>query len=231
MLDTSVERDPDRSGCSAPIHGDEYAYNNAVPPCRCPDARADHTRKSKHRRLHPRHVPALGAVRRARALSAAGHASPIIATAAGISTKAIQELTMGKYQSVSVCTDRALRRALKVLGHRPGSSAWVRNAAAKKGWPAPHEWWPGELDDPAADPRAVTEEPSEDGDADALVSAAKYRGLRWNDLTAGDQDCLVEALRADDHTLAGIAELTGTSQASVQRAVNRIARRRTRSAA
>lgn len=225
MLDTSVGDATDRSACSAPIHGDEYAYNNADPPCRCPDARADHTRKSKQRRLHPRLIPALGAVRRARALSAAGHSTPIIATAAGVSTKAIQELTMGKYASVSVCTDRALRRAFKVLGHRPGASAWVRNVAAKKGWPAPHEWWPGELDNPAADPRAVDEH-DEDA-ADPLTAAQAAAGdIAAHKLTRADFDAAVALLRDRGMWAPDIAERLRCDVNNVQSAYKRAGRER-----
>ena len=226
---------PDKLDCQAPFHGDSNAYKNARPPCRCPDARED-TRVTKKRRkagiLAPSHVPSLGAARMMRALAALGHSGRAITAAGGARMHVVHRLQADFYPTVTADDDRACRRAYARLATRDGDSVQARNRAERGAWPRPDEWWPGELDDPAADPRATHAAQADDGDVAALVSAAKYRGLRLDSLTLADQERVVTALRREDGaTLAAIAGLLGTDRAGVQRVVARITRRELRAAA
>jgi hypothetical protein len=147
--------------CTAERHGNAKAYNRG---CRCPDARADATRR---RTLHllatgdgtrPRRIDATGSRRRIRALIADGWPREIIADELGISLSALDYYS--RRDRVLAATAEKIRAVYQNLADTSGPSNSARAQARARGWLSPI-WWDDDLiDDPNYDPqqRLVPEE-------------------------------------------------------------------------
>ncbi|MFD8516516.1 hypothetical protein ACFV27_36930 [Streptomyces antimycoticus] len=98
-------------------------------------------------------VPALGAMRRIRALYALGHFNRDIAAAAGVSKDAVCALAAGQWKTLKVQHDAGIRRAYDQLSMSVGESWKTRRLAERQGWAPPLAWDDETIDDPKARPR------------------------------------------------------------------------------
>lgn len=143
-------------GCSARRHGDAWAYHNYG--CRCPAAREAwrvYAKRRREGRLPAALVPALGTVRRLRALMALGWPSPQLAGRTGMATEQVLRLVAGGRERVRRGTAAAVARLYDELSMRPGPSTRTRLRATARGWMPPLAWDEDSLDDPAAVPVAT----------------------------------------------------------------------------
>ncbi|MEV6165761.1 helix-turn-helix transcriptional regulator [Streptomyces sp. NPDC052052] len=104
-------------------------------------------------------VPALGAMRRVRALYALGHFNWEIAKRAGVSRDTVSYLAAGKWQTLKVGADNGIRAAYDQLSMRTGSSTKTRLLAERQGWAPPLAWDDDTIDAPAAVPDLGEEVP------------------------------------------------------------------------
>jgi DNA-binding CsgD family transcriptional regulator len=95
--------------------------------------------------------PALGSMRRVRALYAIGQNSATIAATAGIDTATVSSIANGHYQQLSGRVDRAIATAYQRLRLTPGTSRNAKRIAQRNNWPSPIAW-DGNIDDPTAEP-------------------------------------------------------------------------------
>jgi hypothetical protein len=108
-----------------------------------------------------RHVPAIGSIRRCRALVAIGHKFMDIAEASPLDLATIRYIINGRPVNVSALTAAGVVAAYEALAGRPGNSVRSRNRAAREGWRDPR-WWEdyGGIDDPNFDPAKADREPN-----------------------------------------------------------------------
>ncbi|MFE9576325.1 hypothetical protein ACFYO1_08075 [Nocardia sp. NPDC006044] len=104
-------------------------------------------------------VPAIGAIRRSRALVAFGHPHENLAQELGISLPEMQALTAPATGGASLSRQQIpaeLHQSVAVLFDRlqmsPGPSDDARLHARKRAWPLPFQWDEDAIDDPAAQP-------------------------------------------------------------------------------
>jgi transcriptional regulator with XRE-family HTH domain len=95
--------------------------------------------------------PALGAIRRLRALYSIGHNPETIGAATGLDQSAVSHLANGRHETVTAATDEAIRSAYLKLCTTPGPSQKAKRRAASLGWHGPLAW-DGNIDDPQARP-------------------------------------------------------------------------------
>ncbi|MFR9794174.1 hypothetical protein ACL07V_37065 [Streptomyces sp. MB22_4] len=95
-------------------------------------------------------VPAVGAIRRVRALYALGHLNWVIAKESGLSRDAVSDLAAGSWVTLKVAYDDGVRAAYDRLSMRTGTSVKTRLLAERKGWAPPLAWDDDSIDDPAA---------------------------------------------------------------------------------
>jgi hypothetical protein len=124
--------------------------------CRCPAARAAHTRYSKRRLLdvaagRPRTIPADGCRRRIQALLAIGWTGSFIAAELGVSRARLSYLT-SRQEAVTPRTAAAVSALYDRLSSQPGPSAMTRGHAAAAGYVPPIGWDDDAIDDPGALP-------------------------------------------------------------------------------
>ena len=98
-------------------------------------------------------VPAIGSIRRVRALMAIGHPCLLIRQTSGLDRTVVAELVNGHTTSILASTAAKIRTAYEELSNQPGPSARNKNRATREGWQNP-QWWEdyGRIDDPAFDP-------------------------------------------------------------------------------
>ncbi|QIP87595.1 LacI family DNA-binding transcriptional regulator [Streptomyces sp. Tu 2975] len=99
-------------------------------------------------------VPAIGSVRRLRALAALGHYLKDIAAAAGIDQSTASYVLNGHPETVQY--DLALRidRGYRQLGTRRGGSIRILRRAEREQWAPPAAWDDDQIDDPNGTPDA-----------------------------------------------------------------------------
>ena len=97
-------------------------------------------------------VPAIGAVRRLRALVANGWTQSYLAERLGMTIQNLSWVTHHKQDGISVRRDRDIRALFDELQLTPGPSVRARNLGVKHGWALPLEWDEELIDDPAAEP-------------------------------------------------------------------------------
>jgi hypothetical protein len=157
---------PDRS-CDAPRH-DATGYQRYH--CRCSAGRAAQRLYNKRRELErlrgdlPRRVPKTGTTRRVRALARIGWSMVDIERTAGLSAGMLSAGVLSKSKnraSVARATHLAVAAVYNSLWDKPGPSAWVRNHAARQGWPPPLAWDDDTIDDPDAQPYDTGDGPTE----------------------------------------------------------------------
>lgn len=98
------------------------------------------------------HVPSIGAVRRLRALVAAGHSIDSITQASGLGRSTVRMLLHRARPTIYVATADGAQRAYEALADLPGDSPRSRRAAAKYGWQPPTSWTNDDLDAPEPEP-------------------------------------------------------------------------------
>jgi hypothetical protein len=98
--------------------------------------------------------PAIGTIRRVRALYAIGHGQAAIAATTGLSESAISHIASAFTSSVTGATAAKIRAAYRVLCARPGTSRKARARAAEQGWLGPLAW--DDIDNPEAEPETDT---------------------------------------------------------------------------
>jgi DNA-binding CsgD family transcriptional regulator len=147
-------------------------------------------------------VPALGAIRRCRALYTLGHGAKAIAAAhPDLSLRSVEYVIWGKRQYITVALNNALRDAYRTLCQMPGSSRQAKLRAANEGWPGPLSW--DDIDDPREQP-----------DTEGVVYAIKRH--------KASIDLELVALRTSQgHTAEQIADEIGCHKRSVVRARRR----------
>lgn len=94
-------------------------------------------------------VPAVGSVRRMRALVAAGYPVAELAERLGLARAAAAGLLDGSADTVAAGLARSVARLFDALQLRPGPSAAARKYAAVRRWAPPLAWDEEALDDPA----------------------------------------------------------------------------------
>ena len=142
------------AGCSATLVRDiERAKYSRV--CRGPAARLMRLSVADvvaSRELPKDRVPAIGAVRRVRALLALGHSHATITTAGGPGWNSGDVTRDPDRQWTFLAVHEAATRAYGALSMCPGTNGLVRARAAAAGYLPPLCWDEEDLDDPAAVP-------------------------------------------------------------------------------
>lgn len=142
----------------------------------------------------PLTVPALGTVRRLRALMAIGHSPEAIAEAAGCSVNCFTDIVYGhSADSVRPRTARLVAEAYEHLSARPGAHSLSRRRAAERNWAPPLAW--DDIDDPNERPvtmkasvgdrsRAVIEDTAElAAQGETRERIAARIGITWDAIT------------------------------------------------
>lgn len=143
--------------CTAERHGTRVAYDTYH--CRCPDARAQSTRARKARaarQLAGGHglVPAVGTVRRLRALARAGWTLQLLGDELGCTWQRIRHLRDARTDHVNITTHIAVAGLYARLADRCGPSNRARQHAERQGWLGPLWWDADTIDDPTHNPQA-----------------------------------------------------------------------------
>lgn len=103
-------------------------------------------------------VPALGSMRRCRALYAVGHAPADIAAAhPDLQLRSIEYIVHGARRHVAVFLHDAIGQAYRTLAATPGTSTRAAARAAREGWAGPDYWDDADFDDPTFTPAAAAE--------------------------------------------------------------------------
>lgn len=98
------------------------------------------------------HVPALGSMRRLRALARVGWTTKAVAEAAGVSATALRDVRAGRQAQVQAVNAEAVTGAYERLSGRCGPSSRAVFRADREGWPQPYRWDGLDMDDPAVTP-------------------------------------------------------------------------------
>jgi hypothetical protein len=138
------------SGCSTSTMYNLLAENN--PRCR-------RTTANKILAIRPgdaipdqRAVPAIGAVRRVRALMALAHACKAISHACQIDHSTVTELLAGRLDTITLGLANRVNDGFRALAPTTGTSLRSRNRARRERWAPPVAWSGDAIDDPAAVP-------------------------------------------------------------------------------
>lgn len=141
----------DRSNCTAPRHGtvSDYRYG-----CRCDDSREAYRlyrKRLRQGRHQPRIVPAIGTVRRLRALAAIGWNCAELSRRLGYTTpRGVQSL---REHRSDVVLARVATRVSALYGRLEGTAGVDHRArllAVRRGWAPPLAW--NNIDDPLEQP-------------------------------------------------------------------------------
>lgn len=157
-----------------------------------------------------RSVPALGAIRRVRALMALGHTCKTIQGTTGLDHTVMHGLVNGHLTTIYASTHNAIADAYRRLATRPGSNARARNRARREGWHGPLAW-DDNIDDPDATPDTA-EVPDPDLKRDEL--AVLRREEIWLLATAGaDNEEIAARIGVSPSTVQGVrASLRGAKR-------------------
>ena len=149
-----------RDGCSASKHGTSSAYDWWR--CRCPDAREAwrlYRKRLRHGRQPAAHVPAVGTVRRLRALVAGGYTWTMLGARLGVTVQRVRQLALSDAMSVHRDTARKVGDLYEALSAVPGGSGYALKVAARYRWVPPFAWDDDALDDPAGVPAVAPDGP------------------------------------------------------------------------
>lgn len=98
-------------------------------------------------------VPALGSIRRCRALYAVGHnADDIAAAHPQLQLRTIDHVIRGDRRHVAAFVHQAIAEAYKALCQQSGNSARAKARASKEGWAGPDYWDHEDFDNPDFEP-------------------------------------------------------------------------------
>jgi hypothetical protein len=152
--------DPD---CTGDVHAaDRLAYVRHH--CRCPSARATYVRYRKFLAVRggdANRVPALGTLRRLRALATMGHGFVVIARELGLSTETLRKILLGRTKTITVRVESLVidfyDRFWNVDGEDRATTVFARKGARvvkerarEAGWPPPMWWDDDRIDSPTA---------------------------------------------------------------------------------
>jgi hypothetical protein len=146
--------------------------------------------------------PAIGSIRRVRALYSLGHSRRSISNLSGLSVASISLLAEARWKVIDNLAATALANAYRQLINTRGTNWKNERRAATEKWPGPMAW--DDIDDPAA-------EPDIDPNADKRGRPAEVDAIE------------VARLTALGKTSAQIAAQLGCHQRTVVRARGRIA--------
>lgn len=104
--------------------------------------------------------PALGYIRRVRALYAAGHSHLNIAAAADLDSSTINALAAGDHTYVRPCVATGISSAYQALANTSGTNARSLTRAERNNWAGPDYWDPADFDDPEFEPATSDDIPS-----------------------------------------------------------------------
>lgn len=121
-------------------------------------------------------IPALGTVRRLRALSANGYTLADIGARLGWKVQFVSFLHLGHSQMVTAKTARTVDDLFRELQMIPGTSAPTRSRARRRGWAPPLAWDEDTIDDPDAEPA-----PTGEAEADFADLVADRRAVGRTD--------------------------------------------------
>ncbi|MEE2058943.1 DNA-binding protein [Rhodococcus artemisiae] len=131
-------------------------------------------------------VPAIGAARRIRALTALGWTQSYLANRLGMSVGNLYATTHLTRDFLTVRRDRDIRVLFEELQMQRGPSVRARNLAVKYGWALPLEWDEESIDDPAAQPHRVRRTKRDDFVGRAVERREAVRDLTDRGLSAED---------------------------------------------
>lgn len=157
--------------CTATRHDSLDAYMHFK--CRCPKARAEHTRRMKNYRLRRMAgeqpwVDPTGTRRRLQALLANGWTLNLLGARLGISGSAVSQYASPARLFVEADTARAVDDLYDRLADRRGPSTYNMTRLQRRGWLVPLWWDEDTIDDPSYQP-PVVEVPRPRDDVDAVI--------------------------------------------------------------
>lgn len=201
--------------CTAARHGTLRAYN--VNRCRCPAARAAHTRDEKRRRLEAlegrtRLVDATGTHRRLRALMAIGWRSRDLAPRIGWASGELD--TIFRRPTVRRITAARVQSVYQQLADHPGPSQQTRRRAERAGWLAPLWWDDDTIDNPSIpDHGKIGQEPVID-----QVAIERYRGGETSiKLTRAEKQAALTQLVLDGVSISAAGAQLGVNATYARR--------------
>lgn len=100
--------------------------------------------------------PALGYIRRVRALYAIGHNHQTIADAADLDPSTICDLAAAAHTYVRPCVTAGITAAYAALANTPGNNTRSRERATREDWASPDYWDDDDFDNPDFVPATVT---------------------------------------------------------------------------
>lgn len=153
-------------------------------------------------------VPAVGAIRRVRALLALGHShATITSRMPGAGPRFAMQLISRHPLRVSRGMHDAICVAFDELSMMPGASKVTRDRALRAGYKPPLWWDEADLDDPYADTRAPQ---TEDGEVvDRVAVRRRMEGDRTVRLTQCEARALVEEMYGQGYTTGQVEDRTG----------------------
>ena len=98
-------------------------------------------------------VPAVGTVRRLRALVALGYSPNALGKKLTMAVGGVRELLEAGHAAVDVAAARRITALFDELQMQPGPSAAAREHATERGWAAPLAWDEHSIDNPTAEPQ------------------------------------------------------------------------------
>lgn len=136
--------------------------------------------------------PALGSVRRLRALYVRGHNPDAIGAVAKLATCTVSYIANGRYHMVTSETAEAIRRAYAELSDRVGTSRKAKKRAKDLGWAGPEYWDDDDFDNPDFTPAL-----SDDVGRRALAAHRRAEIARLDGFGVPEQD-IARRLEMDD---------------------------------
>ena len=170
-------------------------------------------------------VPAVGAVRRVRALYALGHLNYVIAREAGISRDAVCSLAAGHWATVKVSVDDGVRAAYDRLSMSTGESWKTRRMAERHGWVPPLAWDDDTIDDPEARPELNSGEVSSRGEGAEhvdRVAVEAYLAGRIVQVTDAERLAALLAAPGRDLSMGDVDALHGLPQKASENFLRRM---------
>lgn len=150
--------------------------------------------------------PAIGSIRRVRALVALGWTFLEIERRAGLSPQYLRHMCSSGYRVETTITE-AIDRAYREMSMSLGPSGRQRSFAANRGWAPPLAWEGIDMDDPAARPEIGSPARPKDS-LDEVVVERVMRGERLP-MTRAERVAVVSKMRAQGHGLTEIEARTG----------------------
>lgn len=192
------------TGPDDPRHGtvagyqQEYKVGGRAAVCaRCLDAERRYQNRMSRMQAYgqPRKVPAIGSVRRLRALMATGWSGEYLADRLGLRRGNLPTNT--KYDTVRIATHDKVKALYDELVVRDGPSPRTRSRAEKAGWATPDQWLGRDMDDPAVHPASAEEVDArvDDVAVERAVTALQQQRERV-DLTWDEKVALVRRAEA-----------------------------------